>query len=282
MMDNPRSTEMTFVAQTNLQLYRQLVDQGLAPSNLAAVHRAYDLAASLFAGVYRASGKPFVAHLVGTASLLAAQGAPSRLVTAGLLHSAYLMGSFGDGPPGRTPRRQERLVEAVGGEVEALVSRYATFPWKGAHARGAGQWPASLGPLDREVLTLRLANELEELIDFDVLYSEDAERRRDEALDGLPVWTAWARGLSAERLALALEAVGLEMNARRQPEELRTNRVRSYRPLPVSPPTIVARGRMALFEIRAAVRRLGAALGGGRIRTWIRPVARPNPPRTDA
>jgi (p)ppGpp synthase/HD superfamily hydrolase len=245
-------------AQTNLQLYAQLAERGFAGSDLAALRRAYDLATSLFAGVYRASGKPFVAHLVGTASLLAAQGAPARLVTAGLLHSAYSHGDFGDGPRGRTRRRAARLAAAVGEEVEGLIARYEAFPWKTSDANPRSGWPASLGPLDRDVLTMRLANELEELLDFDILYSEDAEARREEAVRELPTWIRWAIGLSADGIARELEEIRTRLGAHRPPDALRTGRVRAYRPPRLLPQTIGTRSRGVLLGFQALARRLGA------------------------
>jgi hypothetical protein len=252
---------MAVAAQTNLQLYRQLTDQGAAPSDLAAVRRAYDLASSLFAGLYRASGKPFVAHVVGTASVLAAQRAPLPLVTAGLLHAAYVQGTFGDGPPGRTRRRAERLIEAIGGEAERLVSRYATLPWKAGDLSAFRNLPASLDSLDRDVLTIRLANEVEELIDYGVLHHGDAERRREEAVQALPVWISWASAISADGIALALEAARAQLVTFQAPDELRTDRVRSYRPPPVARPTLASGTRLALRRIRGVLRRLGVPPG---------------------
>jgi hypothetical protein len=246
------------IAQTNLQLYEQLTERGFAGSDLAAIRGAYDLATSLFAGVYRASGKPFVAHLVGTASLLAALGAPARLVTAGLLHSAYSHGDFGDGPPGRTRRRAERLAEAVGEEVEGLIARYESFPWKNSDASPRGGWPGSLDPLDRDVLTMRLANELDELIDFDILCSEDAEARREEALRELPTWIVWAKGLSADGIARGLESVRSRLGTHRLPDELRTGRVRAYIPPRLLPQTMGTRSRGVLLRLQAMVRRFAA------------------------
>jgi len=249
---------MTAIAQTNVQLYGQLAERGLAGRDLATLRRAYDAAVSLFAGVHRASSKPFVAHLVGTASLLASQGASVRLVTAGLLHSAYTHGDFGDGPPGRTRRRARRLADAVGEEVEGLIARYETFPWRTADCGRRGGWPASLDPLDRDVLTIRLANELEELIDLDILYSEDAEARREEALRELPTWIEWAKALSLDGIAADLQVVWTRIGERRMPVELRSGRVRAYRPPRLLPPTIGTRCRRVVLGLRVLLLRLGA------------------------
>jgi predicted HD phosphohydrolase len=46
----------------------------------------YDFALQIFTGRLRGSGKPFLSHLVGTASILATLDAPTRVVAAGLLH----------------------------------------------------------------------------------------------------------------------------------------------------------------------------------------------------
>ena len=84
-------------AQTNLQLYRQLAERGYPTSEIASVARAYELGLRLFPGTYRGSGKPFLAHLVGTASILSTLQARMPVIAAGLLHSVYTHGEFGNG-----------------------------------------------------------------------------------------------------------------------------------------------------------------------------------------
>ena len=59
------------VAQTNIQLYNQLRRRGLDRDELVLVHRAYELLTTLYSGYYQGDGKPFVAHGVGVASILA-------------------------------------------------------------------------------------------------------------------------------------------------------------------------------------------------------------------
>jgi (p)ppGpp synthase/HD superfamily hydrolase len=79
-------------AQTHLQFCRQMQDAEYSTQDLVLVDRAYRLAMQLFAGHYRPNNKPFIAHLVGTASILAAVHQPAFVVAAGLLHSAYWLG----------------------------------------------------------------------------------------------------------------------------------------------------------------------------------------------
>ena len=113
-------------AQTNLQLYRQLIEAGWAERDLARVRAAHDLCCELFAGCYRPSNKTFIAHLVGTASALAAWGEPPDIVLAGLLHSAYLYGDFGDGTRGASSQKRQLLRDRVGEGAERLVHEYTT------------------------------------------------------------------------------------------------------------------------------------------------------------
>ena len=113
-------------AQTNLQLYRQLIEVGWSESDLARARAAHDLSSELFAGCYRPSNKAFIAHLVGTASALAAWGEPPDTVLAGLLHSSYLYGDFGDGTWGVNPQKRRLLRDRVGEDTERLVSEYTS------------------------------------------------------------------------------------------------------------------------------------------------------------
>ena len=114
-------------AQTNLQLYRQLLTSGHTEEDLARIRASYELARALFIGRYRASGKPFIAHLVGHASALARWGASIDLVAAGLLHSAYLHGGFGDGTVGPSIAKARVLRERVGVAVHDRVERYSAL-----------------------------------------------------------------------------------------------------------------------------------------------------------
>jgi (p)ppGpp synthase/HD superfamily hydrolase len=65
------------IAQTNLQLDRQLDRVGWPVDDRVRVAAAYDLAARLFTGQYRPNGKTFVAHVCGTASIAQLAGGTS-------------------------------------------------------------------------------------------------------------------------------------------------------------------------------------------------------------
>ncbi len=84
-------------AQTNIQLFNQLRQDGYSDADLILVRNAYELAMVLFTGRFQPSGKSFIAHVVGTASILAWLRLPAPVVAAGLLHNVYENGDFGDG-----------------------------------------------------------------------------------------------------------------------------------------------------------------------------------------
>ena len=98
-------------AQTNLQLYAQMLRAAYPETDVDRVRAAYEFALPLFAGAYRGSGKPFIAHLVGTASILVSIRARMPVVVAGLLHAVYASGEFGNGWRGdRDSRRRVGIV----------------------------------------------------------------------------------------------------------------------------------------------------------------------------
>ena len=193
-------------AQTNLQLYAQLRRAGASERDLALVRAGYDLAMHLSPASFRGSGKPLLAHLVGTASILASIGQPPRVVTAGLLHAAYVFGDFGDAHSGITESRRERLRRAVGREVEELVAEYTRFEWNSNTIPGIRDRISSLTPLEREVLVIRLANELEDHLDFGVLYCGNGEKRRAYIRSPLNQSVDMAQKLGLTELAAELDA----------------------------------------------------------------------------
>jgi hypothetical protein len=147
------------VAQTNLQLYEQLLEYEWDVGDLAVARRAYDLACQLFSGRYDSSGKPFVDHLVGAASVVLTVDGRPELVTAALVHAAYQVGDFG--PFQTVERRRARLRDAVGPEPEELVFAYTSWQWNGETIRGLAAGTRAHSPRTRDLLLLRLAHEVD-------------------------------------------------------------------------------------------------------------------------
>jgi (p)ppGpp synthase/HD superfamily hydrolase len=163
-------------AQTNIQLFNQLRRLGYGAADLEAVASAYELAIVLVTGRFRPSGKTFVAHLVGTSSILASLSVPSPLVVAGLLHAVYSAGDFGDGAPGVSEARRDRVRSVAGQRAEEYVYRYQALSWSDHAIRSIFAGLDAMAAMERDVVLMRLANELEEFLDFGILYCGDPKR----------------------------------------------------------------------------------------------------------
>jgi (p)ppGpp synthase/HD superfamily hydrolase len=150
------------VAQTNLALYRQLHAAGFSTSDIAYISKAYELAATLFTCRFRTSGKPFIAHLVGTASILIHIGADRETVAAGLLHAAYDQGQFGIR---RLRDKRRRVRSIIGPTAEQLVWRYAELSWNEGDIETVADRIEKLSPADTTALVIQLANDLESRLD---------------------------------------------------------------------------------------------------------------------
>jgi (p)ppGpp synthase/HD superfamily hydrolase len=192
--------------QTNLQLYAHLVDLGYSEQDLATVARSYELSMTLFPGTYRGSGKPFLAHLAGTAGIVATLRARAALVATGLLHAAYTHGEFGNGWRGVSDAKRARVRAAVGPEIEDLVARYTALRWAPASIPAIRARLDAMTALERDVLLIRLANELEDHLDLGILYLGDAPRRLRFMREDLPAAVEMARRLGHPGLAESLTA----------------------------------------------------------------------------
>lgn len=159
---DPSGRLLSQVGQTNLDLYRQLHGFGYRDTDLTRVRDAYLLAMHLFSDRFRANGKPFVAHLVGTASLLAAFGRPPEVVMAGLLHAAYATGCFPDGERGMTAAHRAFVRSKVGDAVETLVATYEGLTWNRDTIADIARRGGPSGSKETDVLFMRLANEIED------------------------------------------------------------------------------------------------------------------------
>ncbi|HKK19557.1 MAG TPA: hypothetical protein VJ952_12840 [Opitutales bacterium] len=148
------------IAQTNLQLYNQLGRMGWDDTSLIQIRHSYDLVRALFGCSFRPSHKPFICHLVGTASVLAHWGERPGMVVAGLLHSAYLYGNFGDRAHGVNDARRQYLEGKSGAEAEGLVYTYTI-------EKGCDPLTSD----NRDFVVLCLADLYDELLDLGPAYT---------------------------------------------------------------------------------------------------------------
>lgn len=77
------------LAQTRCALREQALRRGYAEKEVASMENACDFATLIFDGLYRPDGRPFLNHVIGTASALVRYEVTTPVVLAGLMHAAY-------------------------------------------------------------------------------------------------------------------------------------------------------------------------------------------------
>ncbi len=211
---------MSFYAQTNIQLLNQLQHEGYSKQDLVSIGNTYELSMKMFTGSYRPSGKTFIAHLIGTASILTSLHVSARIVAAGLIHSIYTDGDFGTGKKGISNIKRKQIKSVVGEEVEEYVYRYAAQRWNSKNIITIRDRLDKLDQIDRDVLLIRLADQLEDSLDLGILYCSNYKSRQKFFQDVGPILLEMAHKIGFPALATELEtALGTTILAE-IPEEL--------------------------------------------------------------
>ncbi len=230
-------------AQTNLQLFNQLRREGYSNTDLSFVRDACELTIVLYSGRFLPSGRPFIAHVVRTASILASLHLSAQVVAAGLLHNVYDTGDFGDCRRGISTGKRALISRVLSPEVEEYVARFPTLYWGSPTIQLARDDPDHLSPLDRAVLLILLADHLEHLLDLDVLYYVGAECRY--YLNNSRTGAELAARLGASQLATQLNE---------------TLRETEFAELPVEIPAAKLRDRSFVLAPRSCRKRFSVAL----------------------
>ncbi len=173
-----KESAMHAYAQTNVQLFNQLQSEGYSARDRELVRLAYEFAMGLFTGLFLPSGKTFIDHLVGTASILTSLHVPVEVVAAGLLHAAYLHGDFGSIKKGISNAKRVQLRQVLGDAVEEYIARYDRLLLTPQNISSLNDTLDQLSPIDRYVVLMRLANEFEHHLDFGGLYFAHGEKQQ--------------------------------------------------------------------------------------------------------
>lgn len=214
-------------ASTYPQLMNQALEAGLERPALERLRQVHDAVSPLVDGFHRADGTPLLCHLVRTASILLAHGQPLHVVEGGLAHAAYEMHLFAGSRRQVGASHRGRLRAEIGPEAEALAWAYARLPFFDGEAMDALlARPQELSRETREVLLLRVANELEDHLDRAMAYTP-AGRAAAHAEHYGPRAVAVARRLGCEALASELEAALAACDAS-VPELLRQSAPQCY------------------------------------------------------
>jgi len=153
-------------AQTNLQLYCQMRQAGFSKHDIQIVQQDYATAILLFFNKLRSTGRPFLCHAVGTASVALADGADLLLVRVALLHAAYKHGRFHDHKNGLSDVHRAWLRERTSDEVEQLIINFGQFPFNIDTVRPRLDDPASIPDAERNLWFLKICNEVDDSADF--------------------------------------------------------------------------------------------------------------------
>ena len=156
--------ESTFSPRQTINgLLIQMHDAGFDQAALQSVVGVHALATAMFNGMYRGTGKPFLCHLVGTASTVAEFDRRPDMILAALLHAAFDAGLFPDGRSGRPTRAHKHwLATKVDQRTVDLLERYQAFGFGASDIRRLVSREAEW---DRDMIVLRLCNELDDLSD---------------------------------------------------------------------------------------------------------------------
>ena len=215
---------MKLVAQTNLQLYNQLRAQGYSDEDLLVVHRAYEFLTTIYPGYYQADGKPFVAHTVGVASILAHLKLPTEFIAAGLLHNIYGNGDFGDGRRDVATERRRRIVrKAVGDRIEILIERFPGCRIGSKITPDILSRIDQLDEIDKKLIVIDLADYLEKYIDLGVCYWGDSQVISDAVNKRGQNLVTMASGLGYPQLARMLNETFTQAGRAQIPDSLRAS-----------------------------------------------------------
>lgn len=199
-----QAKDMT-VAQTITQLFRQMSNLGYSLDVQGKIQNAYQIACELFAASFRASGKTFIAHLVGTGSILASFGANPAVISAGMLHAAYQSGRFPAGIESINAMRRW-LKRRIGGAVENLVYQYSWLKLDDAlkyQSENNDDMPVEMA----HVILIRIANAIEDRIDGHARFSplEWLQKSNDGISQWLDVFDAIGKRLGMSGLVSILK-----------------------------------------------------------------------------
>ncbi len=177
---------MNRFAQNYPQLMNQAMDAGYSRHQLTELGQAFRFALDFTDGVYRAQGVPLINHVTSTASIVMAEKQEPELVMIALLHAAYVIHLFDDSTRSHNlvSRRQE-IRTRFGHTVEDLLYRYGTMEWyEISKIRKYLDEIDRLEPETRALLTIRLANELDDHLDdaMDFAAEKRGARTRPEFL----------------------------------------------------------------------------------------------------
>jgi len=204
---------MTPYANTSIELFNQLSNEGYTPEDLGLIVKTYELARHLFTGRVLVNGKDFIAHVVRAASILGSLHTSAPVVAAGLIHNAYGKGDFGYGKRGISNAKRRLVRKTLGQEVEAYIAGFAAIKWNEQTFSLIRDELESGDQVYRYVVLLHLADHFEHNLDYGILYFDERLRNQWLLKKNVPIVIEIAEKLGYQTLAKDLNWVFSE-NAR--------------------------------------------------------------------
>ncbi len=193
-----------FPVQTHLELFLQMSETGFYSSeDIAMCNKAYYLALNCVYRIARGSGKPFICHLVGTASILVGHKAKVDVVIAGLMHALYQ--NRVDFPNSKSIDDRYQLVERnFNQNIAQLIKEYTDF-----ENIPLTELPLVDKNMDnfQEVLMMRLADELEDITCYS-LFMHGCEADNEE-VKGSYLWRRQNKTIHIESILSLLNDFGM-------------------------------------------------------------------------
>jgi hypothetical protein len=134
--------------------------RGYSGTDLEKIKWAHWTALLLANGGYRPCTRPFIAHLIGSASVLTHYGFETRLIQTALLHAAY-----SHAPPAGTPQAAieavTRALGALGQTVERMVRAYTVRGERWRRLAEMANWQDVAVMAEIDIAVLGMANHVE-------------------------------------------------------------------------------------------------------------------------
>ncbi|GLX79299.1 hypothetical protein tinsulaeT_26390 [Thalassotalea insulae] len=167
-------------AQNYPQLFNQAIALKYSDEELRLLKKAFDFAQQFSHGVYRAQGIPLINHLVRTASIVMHNKQAISLVIVSLLHAVYVIHKFDHSVrTAEITSRSEELVALFGHDINQLIIAYEELHWyKQEEIKAYLAQAERLPQQTKDLILIRLANELEDHLDLAMSYSSDERIQR--------------------------------------------------------------------------------------------------------
>jgi hypothetical protein len=181
------------VAATVPQLLNQALAAKLDDASLRRLGSGAELALRIFDGCYM-SDEPLATHHVRVASIGLAERWPLHVVLACLLHATHSLHTMHTRRRRPRPAHRAFLRREIGREAEELVWRFLGFSYQPDDVQRYIRDAKTSQGTDRELLQIRVANELAHYTDRAIRYGRPERRPEENAK--LSIELARALGLS--------------------------------------------------------------------------------------